>query len=130
MLTEATDAVDEGMALARHWESRDAGRFRTQAKELFKFGCRLYPIYQPHFLTEFLLENMEQKSFGEDMNLHMSAIEALRRTLADIQHGGFTALNTPRFDQTLDHLRELRITEERLTELRRLQSTNPVKGSP
>jgi hypothetical protein len=58
-LAEATDAVDEGMALARYWEQRGVDRFRPLAFDLFRFGVRVYHAHQPQFLNEFLLENLD-----------------------------------------------------------------------
>ena len=47
------------MKLARHWEARGEGRFHDLAGELFRFGARVYQMHQPHFLSEFLLENLD-----------------------------------------------------------------------
>jgi tetratricopeptide (TPR) repeat protein len=58
-LNEATDAVDDGMALARHWERQGVERFRPLAFDLFRFGVRVYHAHQPHFLNEFVLENVD-----------------------------------------------------------------------
>jgi hypothetical protein len=58
-LAETTDAVDEGMALARYWERRGVDRFRPVAFDLFRFGVRVYHARQPQFLNEFLLENLD-----------------------------------------------------------------------
>jgi tetratricopeptide (TPR) repeat protein len=65
-LAEATDAVDEGMALARYWERRGVDRFRPIAFDLFRFGVRLYHAHQPQFLNEFLLENLDPASSSGD----------------------------------------------------------------
>jgi hypothetical protein len=123
LLAEASDVVDEGMALARHWEARGEPRFRGPAGELFRFGCRVYQTYQPHFLTEFLLENLDPTcsdgTFARDLQMHGDARDALWILLGQVQREGFRSFNTPRFATLLETLRKLRITEERLTELRR-----------
>ncbi len=54
---EATDAVDEGLALARHWERQGVTRFRDVSIDLFRFGSLVYRLYQPQFLEEFLSDN-------------------------------------------------------------------------
>jgi hypothetical protein len=122
-LSEATDAVDAGMALARHWEARGTQQFRLAASELFRFGCRVYQIYQPHFLTEFLLENLDPAHSSDALSaqaeLHASATEALWRHLGEIHRGGFKKLNTVEFEKMLAQLNDLRLTSERLAELRR-----------
>jgi len=123
LLTEATDAVDEGMALARAWELRGAKQFRSPVAELFRFGCRVYQIHHPHFLAEFLLENLDPArsdgAFASNLQMHTSAMDALWHSLAEFQREGFKAVNTPHFAGILEQLRELRITEERLAKLRR-----------
>ncbi len=124
LLAEATDVVDEGMALARHWEARGANQFRAQAANLFHFGCRVYQTHQPHFLTEFLLENLDPaRSDGAlpgQLQMHAAATDALWRTFSELQRDGFKAMNSPRFDDFLEQLRDLRITGERLATLRRV----------
>ena len=121
-LAEATDAVDSGMALARHWEAQGVRQFRAAAADLFRFGCRVYQIHQPHFLTEFLLENLDPAQSPDALRtaeLHASAAEALWRSLAALHRDGFKTMNTPQFETMLEQLRELRITGERLAELNR-----------
>lgn len=123
LLAEAADTVDAGMALARHWETRGANEFREPAAELFHFGCRVYQTHQAHFLTEFLLENLDpacsKGAFTTNLQMHGRAREALWRALGALQREGFKTVNTPRFDAFLEQLRELRVTDERLAELRR-----------
>lgn len=120
---EATDAVDEGLALARKWEFQGVGQFRPLAQELFHFGARIYQIFQPHFLNEFLLENFDPaqspKAFVKNPEMQAAALESLWRAFRDIQRGGFKKLNTPEFSELLERLRELRVVEERLMALRR-----------
>jgi hypothetical protein len=122
LLTEATDAVDEGMALARHWEVCGDQQFRVAAAELFRFGVRVYQTYQPHFLTEFLLENLDPArsagAFIDNVPMHATAVHALWHSLRELQRDGFKTLNTPAFGQMLASLEELRVTEGRLAQLR------------
>ena len=56
---EATDLADEGLSLVREWERRGFDRFRDLACDLFRFGARVYAWYQPHFLHEFLSEQLD-----------------------------------------------------------------------
>ena len=122
LVAAATDAVDDGMKLARHWEARGERRFRDLAVELFRFGARAYQMHQSHFLTEFLLENLDpcqsRDAFPVDPKMHAAAGEAIARAFAEIQRDGFRSLNTPRFDRFLKTLRQIRITQMRLDELR------------
>lgn len=59
LIDEATDAVDEGMALARYWQQRGLKRFLVLSQELFSFGSKVYQLFQPHFMGEFLQENKD-----------------------------------------------------------------------
>ncbi|HEX3719762.1 MAG TPA: hypothetical protein VH595_17555 [Verrucomicrobiae bacterium] len=123
LIAEATDVVDDGLALARHWERRRAGRFRPLARELFCFGARAYQIFQPHFLNEFLLENLDPAhssgAFADDSQMHGAALDSLWRSFREIQRDGFRTLDAARFEKFLEKLRELSVAEERLAELRR-----------
>lgn len=56
---DATDLADEGLDLVREWERRGVDRFRNVASDLFTFGARVYAHYQPHFLHEFLSEQLD-----------------------------------------------------------------------
>jgi hypothetical protein len=56
---EATDLADEGLALVCEWERRGVERFRDLASDLFRFGARVYARYQPHFLHEFISEQLD-----------------------------------------------------------------------
>lgn len=127
LVAAATDAVEDGMKLARHWETRGEHRFRSLAGELFRFGALAYQMHQSHFLTEFLLENLDPRqshdAFPADSEMHSTAGEAIARAFAEIQREGFRTLNTPRFDLLLKMLRQLCVTETRLTELRRDDSS-------
>ena len=122
LIAEATDAVDDGMRLAQNWEQRGATQFRPLAQELFRFGARIYQMFQPHFLNEFLLETLDpahSTAFAANTEMHAAALESLWRTFRELQRGGFAQLNTPQFDEFLERLRELRMLEDRLAELRR-----------
>jgi hypothetical protein len=58
---DATDLADEGLALVREWERRGVDRFRNLASDLFRFGALVYANYQPHFLHEFLSEELDPR---------------------------------------------------------------------
>jgi hypothetical protein len=59
---EATDAVDDGLSLARRWELRGVESFRELADDLFRFGALVYERYQPQFLSEFIAEHTSHQS--------------------------------------------------------------------
>lgn len=57
LLEEASDVIDEGLAVARLWEGRHTSALRPAAARLFHAGAVLYASRQPHFVAEFLEEN-------------------------------------------------------------------------
>jgi intracellular sulfur oxidation DsrE/DsrF family protein len=63
---EATDFVDDGLALVRAWEQRGFPHFRPFALDLFRFGARVYARYQPQFLDEFIADNMDPAASSPD----------------------------------------------------------------
>ena len=78
---EATDIVDDGLALARRWEQKGVTQFRPIAFDLFRFGARVYAIFQPQFLTEFVRENLDpalsSTEYVESDEMQSAAREAL-----------------------------------------------------
>jgi hypothetical protein len=122
LLSEATDTVDEGMALARSWMKRGDNGFRTLGEDLFRFGCRIYPTGQPHFLAEFILESLDPEKAGGvlplNREMHEAAVGALWNALTEIQRHGFPSPATMEFNRLQEGLRDLRVTEERLNRLR------------
>jgi hypothetical protein len=81
---EASDLVDDGLALTRAWERQGVDRFRSLAHDLFRFGARLYASYQPQFLDEFIRENTDpaQSSAGYvDSDAMRSAEQEARELL-------------------------------------------------
>jgi hypothetical protein len=81
---DATDAVDEGLALAREWERRGVIGLRPLAVDLFRFGVRVYARYQPHFVREFIEENVNpaqsSSAFVESAEMQQALQEALLLT--------------------------------------------------
>ena len=77
---EATDAVDDGLALVRSWEQRGVASFRAVAFELFRFGARVYARYQPQFLDEFIADNIDpalsSRGYVDDPDMRLAAHEA------------------------------------------------------
>lgn len=78
---EATDIVDDGLDLVRRWEQKGIARFRGIACDLFRFGARVYARYQPHFLSEFVRDNMDpgqsSSDYVESPEMRAAAQEAL-----------------------------------------------------
>ena len=119
----ATATVDDGLALARHWEqSGDAG-FHALAQDLFRFGCRVHQGGKPDFLVKFILESLDPAKARGTLPMNAQnfseALAALWSAVKDIQRDGFQSLGGERLEGVLENLRGLRVAEDRLKELRR-----------
>jgi hypothetical protein len=79
----ATDAVDDGLALIRRWEQKGVTRFRMVARDLFSFGGRVYLIYQPQFLQEYLDDNLDPASSSADY-VEDPEIRAVAQEIVDL----------------------------------------------
>jgi hypothetical protein len=79
---DATDTADDALALVRDREQRGDTRFRALAFDIFRFGARVYAIYQPHFLAEFISDNLDpgqsSQSYVESPEVQAAAEEASR----------------------------------------------------
>jgi len=78
---EATDVADDGLSVARRWEQKGVTRFRGIAYDLFRFGARVYAIYQPQFLGEFIEDNMDpagsSREYVDSPEMRGAAAEAI-----------------------------------------------------
>ncbi len=119
---EATDAVDEGLALARVWEERGVTIFKPVEAELFRFGTELFQKHQPHFLAEFVLENLDPErspaAARASAPMFQAGFESLGRSLQELQARGFAEMGGPGMERVLETLKDLRAAEERLRQLR------------
>jgi hypothetical protein len=123
LLALATSTVDEGLALARHWEQRGDAGFRALAQDLFRFGCRVRQGGQPDFLVKFILESLDpvqtRGALPVNAQNFSEGLAALWGAVKDIQRDGFQSLGGERMEGVLENLRGLRVAEDRLKELRR-----------
>lgn len=76
---QASDVADDALALVAHWTLAHPGAFRALALRFFRYGARLYRFHQPHFLAEFLRENLAPS----DPEFRTVALEAIEGALAD-----------------------------------------------
>ncbi|MGC4073362.1 MAG: hypothetical protein QM760_12770 [Nibricoccus sp.] len=122
LIGEATDAVDEGLALSRLWEQRGLPAFKPMEAELFRFGTEIYSKYQPHFLAEFVLENLDPERSAAAKKASAPMVqaggEALSRTLQGLQARGFGEMGKPGMERLIETLGDLRAADERLRAIR------------
>lgn len=79
---EASDVVDDALALIRLWHKRGATGLRELTLRFFHFGCQLYRFHQPHFLAEFIEENLQ----ATDPDFRQVALGAIDAALQDHPH--------------------------------------------
>lgn len=117
LATEATDAIDDGLALARHWETHGDTQLRPLAARLFRLGAQVYRIHQPHFLAEFVLENLAHPSYAADPVFRTTAEEAITRALAELQRPQLLVAGSPDAEKLLTAARSLRAAQQHLSTL-------------
>lgn len=82
LAAEASDLVDDALALIRFWSGRGVNAFQPLARRFLHYGIRLYQLHQPHFLPEFLTENLPLV----DATARTAALEAIVLLLAERHH--------------------------------------------
>jgi tetratricopeptide (TPR) repeat protein len=110
LVSEATDAVEEGIALARQFSGNPG--FQELGCELFAFGCRVYQSCQPQFLSEYILDHLD----AENPAMRSAANGSLWRALRRARNEAFEFLNTARFPKVAEQLRNLCQAHSRLAE--------------
>ena len=118
LASEASDAIDGGLALARECEAHGIPHFRPLAFRLFVLGAQLYRVHQPHFVGEFLLENVDPENpgaaFSSDPQFRAVADDALARTLAALPRPAVLVAGQPDTDRFVETARSLREAQTRL----------------
>lgn len=107
LVEEIGDIIDEAMELARGEDFT----FPSMT-DFFRFGSRFYEMYQPQFLAEFLLENINP---GNPAMIR-AAEESIHRGIHNIR-SNFGFVGTPEHDLILDRLQSLRLAAEKLSML-------------
>jgi len=111
LATEASDLVDESLALIRHWTGRHPGVFASLALRLFRYGTRLYRLHQSQFLAEFIQENL----LADNLELRAIALAAIDDALADqLRDLEFLTIGDPASEHRLGIWRELSALRTRL----------------
>ncbi len=106
---EASDLVDDALALIRDRAARGETAFAPLHVRFFRYGAQLYRLHQPHFLAEFIRENLPLA----DTELRSIAREAIDFALAD-RPAGFLTIGDPATERRLEIWRELADLRTRL----------------
>lgn len=102
LATEGSDLVDDALAVTRRWATRGETIFQPLALRFFRFGVQLYRFHQPHFLAEFIRENLP----FPQAEFRLIALEAIDATLTD-RPAEFLTVGDPASERRLEAWREL-----------------------
>lgn len=117
LANEAIDVVEEGLTIARTWVSRDLAPLLPCTLRLFRLGAQLYRMHQPHFLAEYLLENLDRTggdNFAEQAEFRTAAEQALTAALAELDRPRLFIAHAPESLRRLEIARDLRAAQQRL----------------
>jgi hypothetical protein len=125
----ATDAVDDGLALARHWAKQGNPLPLTFVGELFRFGAQTYLTHQPHFLAEFVLEQLDPQTSEDPLpwhpGLHGVALQAVKLALRDLEQPQVHLMDAPNAERRIESLHDLYAAAARLEEMEQAQPAKP-----
>ncbi len=108
---EASDLVDDALALVRSWTARGERSFRALADRFFHYGTELYRRHQPHFLAEFIQENLDD----HDRSFRATAVAAIDAVLLERpKDGEFLTIGDPASERHRQTWRELAVLRGRL----------------
>ncbi len=115
LITEASDAIDDGLALARTWEAQGNSQLRPLALRLFTLGTHFYRIHQPQFLAEFLEENISGDAcFARDEAFHRTALSSLQAALETLAQPRHFTIGDPTSERHLALVQSLRALQSQL----------------
>ena len=114
LLEEATDAVEESLAISQHWEKVGITHLRPVVDGLFRFGALFYQMYQPQFLSEYLLENLDGETIPWNREWFGIAQQTINEARKNLLAHSFATLATPDGERLAQALQDLRAAEERL----------------
>lgn len=121
---DATDTVEEALALERFWEQQGLTAFRPLACDLFQLGLHVYRVCQPHFFADFLVESMDpEMSPGapfQDQNFQAAAARALQQAVNEVaRRAASSSLEPEQMEKQQAILKTLKIADHRLAELQK-----------
>lgn len=114
---EATDMIEDGLALIREREDAAATAMRPLAARLFRLGAQLYRLHQPHFLAEYVLEVLAAPAFRADSEFHAAAIEEVGLALEELRRPRLVTAADNDVERRLAAFQNLRAAQEHLSRL-------------
>ncbi|WP_367872310.1 tetratricopeptide repeat protein [Luteolibacter sp. Populi] len=121
---DATDTVEEALAVERFWEQQGVTALRPLACDLFELGLHVYRVCQPHFFADFLVETMDpEMSPGApfaDPRFQAAAARALQQAVNEVaQRAAASSLEPEAMEKQQAILKTLKLADHRLAELQR-----------
>lgn len=126
LAAEASDLVDDGLALAREWSAKGESALDHVALRLFRFGAQLYRTYQPHFLAEFVLEQIDVDHATPSPEVIAIARDNLEIALATRPPEPFLIVGDPASERHVQTARELQAALDQLLSL----TPSPAPSTP
>jgi tetratricopeptide (TPR) repeat protein len=117
LASEATDAIEDGLAIARAFEDRGDTQLRPLAERLFRLGSQLYARHQPQFLGEFIVETLATRGLATDLNFLAIAVDAVAGALDRIQNAPVFVASNREAENLLATARSLRAAQDHLSTL-------------
>lgn len=121
---DATDTVEEALAMERYWEQNGVEALRPLASDLFELGLHVYRVCQPHFFADFLIESMDpEMSPGApftDPRFQGAAARGLQAAVNEVaQRAASSTLEPAEMEKQQKILHMLKAADQRLSELQR-----------
>ena len=115
LIAEASDTIEEGLALALTLRPADFRKLRPLAERLFRLGIQVYSRHQPHFLGEFVLDLLSSPSFAQEATFREIARTALTEALTQERwRPPLLVAGTPAAERALLTARSLRAARDEL----------------
>jgi hypothetical protein len=121
---DATDTVEDALAVERFWEQQGVTALRPLAYDLFELGLHVYRVCQPHFFADFLVESMDpDMSPGapfDDARFQAAAARSLQQAVNEVaRRAASSSLEPEVMEKQQAILKTLKIADHRLAELQR-----------
>ncbi len=119
-IMQATEQVEEAMQLSAVWAGQGHA-FHALRQELFRYGCRMYLAYQPHFMAEFVLDVLDPERgsplLADAGDLHAAATESLSMAGEVLKRRGPLDFGLKGVDRLIDVVQSLTQAAERVKKL-------------
>jgi tetratricopeptide (TPR) repeat protein len=117
LTSEATDVIEDGMFIVRLFESRGIVMLRPLGARLFRLGAHLYGVHQPHFLGEFVLENLGAQTLAADAEFRAIATDAVANALARLHQPRPILAGTRDAEKLIATAQSLRSAQDQLLKI-------------